>query len=97
MYYDWPGNARELENAIERALILEDGATLFPRNFPGIKAKRTPRFLPISQNDYHLEAIEKHHIMMVLNETKGHKGNAASLLGIDRKTLYAKIKKYELG
>ncbi len=97
MSYDWPGNVRELENAIERALILEDGATLLPRSFPWIKAKRTTISLPISPNDYHLEAIERHHIMMVLNETKGHKGKAASLLGIDRKTLYTKIKKYELG
>lgn len=97
MCYDWPGNVRELENAIERALILEDGATLFPRNFPWMEAQRTTKPLTFPPKVYHLEAIEKHHILMVLNETKGHKGKAASLLGIDRKTLYTKIKKYELG
>jgi DNA-binding NtrC family response regulator len=42
---------------------------------------------------YCLEEIEKHHILMVLNETKGNRGRAASLLGIDRKTLYTKNKK----
>jgi DNA-binding NtrC family response regulator len=96
MCYDWPGNARELENTIERALILEDGATLFPRNFPWIEAQRTTKPLHFHPKVYHLEEIEKHHILMVLNETKGHKGKAASLLGVDRKTLYTKIKKYEL-
>ena len=96
MSYDWPGNVRELENAIERALILEDGATLLPRSFPWIEAQKKTKPLSFRSKVYPLEEMEKHHIMMVLNETKGHKGNAASLLGIDRKTLYTKIKKYEL-
>ncbi|HPD60610.1 MAG TPA: sigma-54 dependent transcriptional regulator, partial [Thermodesulfobacteriota bacterium] len=96
MSYDWPGNARELENAIERALILEDGDTLLPRNFPWIDVLRATKPLSFHPKSYHLEEIEKQHILMVLNETKGHKGKAASLLGIDRKTLYSKIKKYEL-
>jgi DNA-binding NtrC family response regulator len=96
MSYDWPGNARELENTIERALILEDGDTLFPQNFPWIEVQRTTGHLSFPHKVFHLEEIEKNHILMVLNETKGHKGKAASLLGIDRKTLYTKIKKYEL-
>ena len=45
---------------------------------------------------YSLEALEKEHILRVLKETKGHRGQTASLLGIDRKTLYQKIKKYGL-
>jgi len=45
---------------------------------------------------YSLEELEKQHIERVLKETKGHRGQTASLLGIDRKTLYQKIKKYRL-
>ena len=94
--YDWPGNVRELENAVERALILEDGLTLLPRSFPWIEAQKTTKPLSVHAKVYPLEEMEKHHILMVLNETKGHKGKAASLLGIDRKTLYMKIKKYAI-
>ena len=97
MSYDWPGNVRELENAIERALILEDGDTLVPRCFPWINV---PRSMKTFGSNYSplltLEAVERQHIERVLHETEGHRGKAASILGIDRKTLYQKIKKYEL-
>lgn len=96
MSYDWPGNVRELENAIERALILEDGDTLLPRSFPWIEAHKPNKILPNHHKIYPLEEIEKQHIKMVLTEAKGHKSKAATLLRIDRKTLYAKIKKYGL-
>lgn len=94
--YDWPGNVRELKNAIERALILEDGDTLLPRCFPWFVGQK--QIKPVTSNDkvYCLEDLEKRHIKRVLNETKGHRSQAAGLLGIDRKTLYQKIKKYKL-
>jgi len=94
--HEWPGNVRELENAIERALILEDGDTLLPRCFPWfVEQKQTRAMIPTGKI-YSLEELEKQHIARVLRETKGHRGQTASLLGIDRKTLYQKIKKYRL-
>lgn len=96
MSYDWPGNVRELENGIERALILEDGDALLPSCFPWLVEKRQMR-VPVGNGKiYSLEELEKKHIARVLGETKGHKGKTANLLGIDRKTLYQKIKKYGL-
>ncbi len=94
--YDWPGNVRELENAIERALILEDGETLVPGCFPWLYESRNVKTANNNHKIYSLEELEKVHIQRVLRETQGHKGRAANLLGIDRKTLYKKIKKYGL-
>jgi len=96
MSYDWPGNVRELENSIERALILEDGDVLLPGSFPWLAEKGEVRTLTDNSKIYSLEELEKRHIGRVLKETKGHRGKAANLLGIDRKTLYQKIKKYGL-
>jgi DNA-binding NtrC family response regulator len=95
--YDWPGNVRELENAIERALILEDEDTLLPRCFPWIGGQKQAKAMLSNSTIYSLEEMEKQHIQRVLDETNGHRGQAATLLGIDRKTLYAKVRKYQLG
>ncbi len=98
MACDWPGNVRELENAIERALILEDGSTLQARSFPWLVNQKQAEQI-YSRHNHKLcclEDMEKHHIKLILRETGGHRGQAANLLGIDRKTLYKKIKKYEL-
>jgi DNA-binding NtrC family response regulator len=94
--HEWPGNVRELENAIERALILEDGDTLLPRCFPWFVEHKQAKAMAPTGKVYSLEELEKQHIERVLKETKGHRGQTASLLGIDRKTLYQKIKKYRL-
>ena len=94
--YDWPGNVRELKNAIERALILEDGDTLLPRCFPWFVGQKQIKTFTENDRVYSLEELEKQHIKRVLSETNGHRGQTANLLGIDRKTLYQKIKKYGL-
>jgi len=94
--HEWPGNVRELENAIERALILEDGDTLLPRCFPWVVERKPAKAMTPTEKVYSLEESEKQHIGRVLKETKGHRGQTANLLGIDRKTLYQKIKKYRL-
>jgi DNA-binding NtrC family response regulator len=96
MDYDWPGNVRELKNAIERALILEDEDVLLPRGFPWFVGQRQMKTLASNNKVYNLEELEKRHIKRVLSETRGHRSQAAHLLGIDRKTLYQKIKKYGL-
>ena len=92
----WPGNVRELENAVERALIMEDGDTLLPRCFPWLIEKRQIKHSVENDKTYSLEELEKKHLQRVLGETGYHRGQAANLLGIDRKTLYKKINKYGL-
>jgi DNA-binding NtrC family response regulator len=96
MDYAWEGNIRELENAVERALIMEDGDRLLPRCFPWLIEKQQTKYTADSNKIYSLEELEKKHLQRVLKETGYRKGQAANLLGIDRKTLYKKIKKYAL-
>jgi DNA-binding NtrC family response regulator len=96
MNYSWPGNVRELENAIERTLILEDGDALLPKSFSWFVEGKRPEKTGVDDKVYKLSELEKRHIKRVLDETKGHRSQTANLLGIDRKTLYQKIKKYGL-
>jgi DNA-binding NtrC family response regulator len=95
-HHHWQGNVRELENVIERALISSDTDMLGRHNF---------RFLVSNGNDeeniamggnMELKDMEKVHIRKVLEENGWNKLQAAKILGIDRKTLYKKIKEYEL-
>ena len=94
MDHSWPGNVRELENVIERAIITCRGKTLdeddlaFLRHVP---ASLQPWNVP---PDVTLDELEKRAIEVTLQRTQGNIKEAATLLGIDRSTLYAKIKKY---
>ena len=97
MAYDWPGNIRELENAIERAVALGSGPILhvgdLPSNLQYSAAERT------SDGDelVPLEILERRAIFRALQETSGDKLAAARLLGIGKTTLYRKLKQYESG
>ncbi|MCL7927758.1 MAG: sigma-54 dependent transcriptional regulator [marine benthic group bacterium] len=87
--YDWPGNVRELENAIERAMVIGTTDSIRPQDLP-LQVEQeggTPR-------DRSLESLESEHIARVLREESGNVSQAARVLGIDRGTLYNKIKKY---
>ncbi|MGB9698608.1 MAG: sigma-54-dependent transcriptional regulator [Thermodesulfobacteriota bacterium] len=96
--YNWPGNVRELENAIERAMILEEGKEITPQSLIGFFSAplAEPPSPPLPQKLVSLKDVEKEHIAFVLKETGGHKSEAARILGIDRKTLYQKVQKYQL-
>ena len=94
MSYDWPGNVRELENAIERALILAEGDELMPQDLPWHVQRQRP--LVPSGRRCTLRKLEREYIRTVLDETRGNKLQAARILGIDRKTLYAKLRRYRL-
>ena len=90
--HTWHGNVRELRNVVERSLIMADGArlsadTLSPEFRTGAGADATPDSLA-------LDALERHHILNVLEYTKGNKAEAARLLGIGIATLYRKLESY---
>lgn len=96
--YDFPGNARELENIIERSLALCDDSEIKPHHLPS-DLKSSPHIqLPGTQavkTDKSLEENEREYILSVLKKVNGNKTQAAKIIGIDRVSLWRKLKKYE--
>ena len=95
MAYDWPGNIRELENAIERAVALGSGPILHVGDLPSNLQYTSAEKLPEGDEMVPLEALERRAIFRALRETAGEKLAAARLLGIGKTTLYRKLKQYE--
>lgn len=89
--YDWPGNVRELENVIERAVILSETGLIRPEDISVTRVSAEKEGASDS-----LEEVEKYHILKVLKETGWNQSRASQILGIDRKTLYLKLKKYDI-
>lgn len=98
MRYSWPGNVRELENVIERAVTLGRGQFIMPEDLPEL-VQETEQWKnePLFEREVSLEELEKAYIKHLLQKTKGHQTKTATILGIDRRTLYRKIRKYQLG
>ncbi len=84
--YAWPGNFRELRNVLERALLAA----------PRARVLDPPPPASIGGTPESLAAVEKRQIEQVLRFTRGHQGKAAEILGISRKTLWDKRRRYEL-
>jgi two-component system response regulator AtoC len=102
--YSWPGNIRELEHAIERAVVMASSAVLFAEDFPGVlgaidgdrsaASRSMSGSHSASSPDASLEDLEKQHILRVLRDAKYNKSKASEILGIDRVTLYRKAQRY---
>jgi len=93
MSYDWPGNIRELENILERAVLVTTVNFIRSQDLPsylsGMTKESTSPILP-------LEVMEKNHIQQALIASGGNKSSAASLLRISRRALGRKLSKYGL-
>jgi transcriptional regulator of acetoin/glycerol metabolism len=87
--YDFPGNVRELENMIERAIVVGNGKEIRLKDLPIGTA--TP-----GNSADSLQELEKNHILQTLNKLDWNISRSAKLLKVDRVTLYNKIKKYNL-
>ncbi len=96
--YDWPGNVRELKNVVERAVLLSDNTTLSAKHLllgseTCIDNSGQDEEM---EDDNNISTIEKLHIAKILKETSWRMTKTAKILGINRTTLYNKIKQYEL-
>ncbi|MFO0637471.1 MAG: helix-turn-helix domain-containing protein, partial [Nannocystaceae bacterium] len=98
--YRWPGNVRELRNVVERALVLGDGSSIELDDLPPELLHTAPASLaatpPQPGTIRTLEQLERDAIAAALDATGGNKARAAALLGIDRTTLYRKLKDYDM-
>ncbi len=93
VHYDWPGNVRELENAMERAMVIGKVDTIIVDDLPfHVSANNFSN----DDNRKSLSAMEKKYIFKILNENNWNISRSASVLEIDRVTLYNKINKYGL-
>ena len=106
--YDYPGNVRELQHAIERAVALCSGEYLAPQDLPAgfitAQSENIPSFghegdaaLPSRSLSHSMESFERQMILDALTRTGGQKSEAALLLNISRKTLWQKLKQMENG
>ena len=93
--YDWPGNVRQLQNEVQRAVLMCDGQCV---DVPDLSINDIPAAeAEGDENLTLLEAMERTKILEVLRETNGNKLETAKRLGIGRQTLYNKIKAYAIG
>lgn len=100
--YDWPGNARQLRNVLERIVLLRDDEIIDLPSLPaefhgGVRGFSAPfGALPLPEDGVDLEALERDLIRQALSRTGGNKTRAARLLGLSRDTLRYRVEKYGL-
>jgi two-component system NtrC family response regulator len=99
--YPFPGNVREMENLIERAVILSGSGPIERSHFPALdrpvgSAVSGTGSLVIPEEGLSLEEVEKELILKALEKAGGNKTRAAKLLGLTRRTLYSRLERYGL-
>jgi len=92
MKYSWPGNIREFQNTLEFAIVLCPGSTITVKDLPAEFIDRNKAVLDSARKN----EDERQAILRALKETGWNKAKASRLLGIDRKTIYTKITKYNI-
>jgi transcriptional regulator with GAF, ATPase, and Fis domain len=98
----WPGNIRELQNAVERALIVSDGGLLTAAHFDLVPRGERPASQPVGvpvappqpATDGSLSALERQMVVEALRKTKGNKSKAATVLGVTRSQFYTRLKRH---
>ena len=100
--YSWPGNVRELKNVVERAMVLASKEGITAQCLPAEVSKRERRApvavsKPAASGTASLADLEKEQILATLDKVNWHRGKAAGLLGITPKTLYRKLRSYDIG
>jgi DNA-binding NtrC family response regulator len=93
--YPWPGNIRELQHAIERAVIMSDSDQLTPDDFFFLSQKPESRNEQV-QDSYNLDEVEKNVIQRAVNKHNGNISKAAKELGLTRASLYRRLEKHGL-
>jgi len=91
MLYDWPGNVRELENAIERAIVVGKERSLQPQDLPIFRPEHLTCVIGNTLKD-----VEKAHIVQILDQNQWNIARSSKILGIDRSTLYSKIRRHQI-
>ncbi|HVO94098.1 MAG TPA: helix-turn-helix domain-containing protein, partial [Terriglobales bacterium] len=97
--HDWPGNIRELEHVLERAVLLGKGDTVGLGDLPPQLIAHGERAAVVGQavaKQLTLHDLEREYIGKVLENTRGNKTEAARILGVDRTTLYRKLEEYKI-
>ena len=95
--YDFPGNIREMENLLERALILAGTDSLRPGHFPTLNQVELPvasDIGPMEPGSLSVDDHEKRLILAALAKSGGNKSQAAQLLGMTRRTLYSRMERH---
>lgn len=94
--YNWPGNIRELQHSLERAIIMSTGQVLQPEDFLFASNNTESSSNNVTLEDFHLEEVEKILIRKVLKKNDGNITQAAQELGLTRSSLYRRLEKYGL-
>ncbi|MGM0375764.1 MAG: sigma-54-dependent transcriptional regulator [Bacteroidota bacterium] len=94
--YQWPGNLRELRNVVRRAVLLSSGTTIESSVIPAELIENASQERQSSDISRHKDESEKQLILKTLEEARYNKSKAAKLLGVDRKTLYNKLRRYDI-
>lgn len=91
--YSWPGNARELRNVVERAVILANGGRIGREHLPSsLKQSRDPWDPDTNARPLSLQEVERQYLKSLLDRYGGHRGQVAAALGISERTLYRKVR-----